>query len=279
MTSHRNIGLVARGYRYFRQLHEDRRAPLYLTTIAKGNDYALSVLAKGRARLPRYHAAGEYHTAIIPVTCVHRRRVIRQGVEIRPATVGDMDHVLRFLARLGPSRQFFPRYDRGDFFEARGTFRDLRPADLLVAFSGPRMVGMLGGWDQHRYRQTVVERLHGLLRWSRPVYNCLAYASGRARLPKPGEGFRYVTGTLPLVDDDDPVVFTALLESLLANLRADGHEYLLIGMHEKDPLLKLVQDRATTSYVTGVYYACWSDGETLRGQLDERPPYLELGCL
>ena len=40
------------------------------------------------------------------------------------------------------------------------------------------MVGMLGGWDQQRFRQTVVERSMGVLRWSRPFYNRLASCGG-----------------------------------------------------------------------------------------------------
>ena len=38
--------------RIFRKLHEDGRAPLYLTTIAEGNETALKVLTSGRAGLP-----------------------------------------------------------------------------------------------------------------------------------------------------------------------------------------------------------------------------------
>ena len=56
--------------------------------------------------------------------------------------------LLAFLRRVGPSRQFFPCYEAHDFFHARGTFRDLRPSDLLLAFRDGRLVGTLGGWNR-----------------------------------------------------------------------------------------------------------------------------------
>src|ERR1051325_6536319 len=44
LPEHRSLGLVARGYAYFRRLHADGRTPFYLTTIAEGNEMALRIL-------------------------------------------------------------------------------------------------------------------------------------------------------------------------------------------------------------------------------------------
>ena len=52
LPEHRNIGLVARGYRYFRELHEDNRTKLYLTTIAVENSAAMKLLTSGRTGMP-----------------------------------------------------------------------------------------------------------------------------------------------------------------------------------------------------------------------------------
>src|SRR5262245_33959234 len=48
-------GLIARGYRFLRQLHEDELVPYYLTTIAADNEIALQTLAAGRGGLPTYY--------------------------------------------------------------------------------------------------------------------------------------------------------------------------------------------------------------------------------
>jgi hypothetical protein len=198
---------------------------------------------------------------------------------VRPATHADLDTLLEFLERVGPARQFFPRYRASDFFQQQGTFRDLSPPDLLLAFRGGRVVGTLGGWDQHRFRQTVVNGYDGPMRWMRPVYNGWARLRGRPRLPSPGEHLRYMVAALPVVENDDRDVFAALLEALLARSSNRDCDYLLLGLHETDALLPLVKKRGTTSYVTRLYHACWEDGEELRSRLDGRPSYLELGCL
>jgi hypothetical protein len=182
------------------------------------------------------------------------------------------------LNTIGPSCQFFPRYEAEDFFHPQGTFRDVQAADLLLAYRGGQLVGTLAGWDQHAFRQTVVQRYETPLRWLRPFYNRWARFRSLPELPAPGRAFPYVTAALPLVANDDPAVFAALLESLLARTRQD-REYLLVGMHEANPLLEVVRSYRATWYTTRLYLVCWEDGEGLRAELDQRPPYLELGTL
>ena len=279
LKQYRNMGLVARGYKFLCKLHEDERTKLYLTTIAEGNDQAISILTSGRAGLPRYHFAGKYNTIVIPVVRKPRAPKATRSITVRPATLADLAVLLEFLERIGPARQFFPRYKTADFFNSQGTFKDLCPSDLLLAFRDGRLVGTMGGWDQHRFRQTVVERYETLLRWTRPAYNCWAKLRRQPRLPKSGEPLRYRMVALPCAENNDREVFGELLEALLARASVQDGEYVLLGMHETDPLLPLAKKRGTTSYVTRLYHACWKDGEELRNQLDSRPTYLELGCL
>jgi hypothetical protein len=279
LEGHRNRGLVARGYAYFRGLHADGRAPLYLTTIAEGNHRALALLTSGRARLPAYHPAGDYHTLALPIARGRRGRPLPPGLEVRPATPADLPGLLAFLEAEGPRRQFFPCYAAEDFFSEHGAFKGLRPEDLLLAHRGGRLVGTLGGWDQHGFRQTVVEGYSLALRWTRWLYNGWAGLTGRPRLPPPGGAFRYLFGALPVVADADLPAFTALVEALSARAAAGPAEYLLLGLHEADPLLPGLRACRATRYTTHLYLVCWADGEEFRAALDGRPPYLELGSL
>jgi hypothetical protein len=302
LEQHRGTAILARGYAYLRQLHGDGRAGLYLTTIAEGNDRAISLLTSRRAGLPSYHEAGNYYTLVVPLTRQKRghsaffaaRDAPRvpgvkkvefplflpgQTITVRPMRAGDAEELVAFLGAVGAGRQFFPDYSAHDFFTEGGTFKDLRPSDVLSAYRRGEMVGVLAAWNQRSFRQTVIEGYSGRLRWMRGLYNGWARLSGRPRLPAPGCVLRYVTAAIPAVHDGDPEVFTALLRSLIARLAPEPHDFLLVGLHENDPLLPTARRFSVNAYVTRLYLVCWADGEPLRAELDPRPPYLELGCL
>jgi hypothetical protein len=289
LPEHRNLGLVARGYAAFHELHGDRRAPFYVTTIAAGNRTALTVLTSGRAGLPVYHPAGAFHTVAVAVP---RRRTrsrpsplgadsspVRQEVRVRPANTEDLPAVIDFLAAEGPRRQFFPRLEANDFLSPEGTMRGLCLDMMLLAEREGRLVGMLAGWDQQSYRQSVVYAYHGWLRWTRIPYNTWAWLIGRPGLPRPGGAFHYLMGALPVVAEDNHNVFAALVEALRNRASGGPWTHLLIGLHETDPLLRVTQRCQAACYVTRLFLVCWPDGEETRVAVDSRTPYLEAGSL
>jgi hypothetical protein len=294
LPEHRNRGLVARGYAFFRNLHRDGLAPLYLTTIADGNEVALRLLTSGRAGLPTYHFAGEYHTCAIAGSAVAGgigKREDGEGyfdpegsktrprawgdVQVRRATVNDLPRLVEFLNREGSRRQFFPRLMSNDFVEG-GLFHGLKPEAIFLAIRDNAIVGTLAAWDQSAFRQTTVHAYQGALRWLRPAYNVLAHWRRRPVLPAAGEAFGYVTGALPVIENDDTGIFSHLIGAVC---RTHPDRHLLIGLHIEDPLLPTVRRLAAACYLTRLYLVCWEDGEALRESLDGRVPYLELGTL
>jgi hypothetical protein len=278
--SYRGSGLLARGYAFLRKLHRDGKTSLYLTTIAEGNERAVSVLTSGRAGLPCYSFAGNYHAVLLSVP--RRRRVTRSvpsDLEIRPAEEKDVQTVVEFCQRVGPQRQFFPKYGVEDFFNGHGTFKDLPPTDLMLAFRAGRLVGTLGGWDQHGFRQSIVESYPGYLRAVRPLYNWWAHRLDRTALPRPGTEVRYLTAALSLVENEDEGVFRSLLEHLLLRAADGPFSYVMLGMHEADPLLHCVPTATARRYTGGLYLVYWPEGEALRMELDKRPVYLEIGTM
>jgi len=278
LAEHRNRGLVARGYGLFRELHADGRTPLYLTTIAEGNAPALAMLTSRRAGLPGYHFAGRYHTIALPLLRRGRKHTVTTpGLTIRPAVPDDMPAVLEFLRRVGPRRQFFPCHETDDF-TPQGTCRDLSPVHILLACQGGKLVGTLAGWDQQGFRQSVVMDYGAALRWTRPLLNGWAWLRRQPGIPARGEALRCLMGALPVVDGD-PAIFHALVDALRGQAAGGRWDYLLIGLHETDPLRQVLRGYGVREYVTRLYLVCWDDGDPLRASLDGRPPYLELGCL
>ncbi len=278
LAEHRNRGLVARGYAYFRRLHRDGQSRLYLTTIAEGNRMALALLTSGRAGLPRYHYAGRYHTLALPLEGKLRRRTRHDGIEVRPARTEDMGRIVSWIHVKEPRRQFFPLYEADDFGTETGIFKDLRPDDILLAWRGDELVGMLAGWDQIGFRQTVVHGYGWILNGLRLLHAIAPRWLGVLSLPPPGKAFRFLTAALPVVSGDDPRVFAVLVETLRERA-ARAYSYLLLGLHEADPLLAAAERWQAIRYTTRLYFVCWDDGEELHKGLDDRVPYLELGCL
>jgi hypothetical protein len=279
LPEYRNLGLIARGYGFFRRLHEDGRAPFYLTTIAEGNNTAIKLLTSGRARLPAYHFAGRYHTIALTLA----RRTFRHdnpaGVTLRAASADDLPAILEFLTTEGPRRQFFPHFELNDFLCAEGALRGLELEGIMVARRGDRLVGLLAEWDQHTYRQSLVDGYSGWVGRLRPFYNGWQRLRGLSGLPPPGQPLRCLTIAFPLVVDNDLELFAALIGELCRRHAGGSWSHLLVGLHETDPLRSVAQRFAAKSYTTLLYLVGWQDSDAARAALDQRPVYLELGSL
>jgi hypothetical protein len=229
--------------------------------------------------LPAYHDVGTYHTLALPVrTTKIRRRELPADLDVRAATSPDLPEVIRFLESNGSRRQFFPRYSLNDFLGDAPTFRGMDPGKLMLARRHGQLVGTLGLWDQHAFRQTEIESYRFGLRWTRSVLNCVARLRGLPALPPTGAALRYGLCAVPTVRNDDPNVLLAMIEAQ-QRATADGPcQFLLIGVHERDPLRASLSRLSFAQYVTRMYVVCFDD-EWDPQSLDDRCPYLELGCL
>jgi hypothetical protein len=273
-------GLLARGYRFLHQLHEDRRAKYYLTTIAEDNNVAMRLLTSGRAGLPVYHPWGSFHTFAIAAGRVAINGAVRhRPVDIQPACASDRDAIVRFLNEHGPSRQFFPVYEAIDLFSGRGLLRGLSCDDLLLARRNGEIVGTLGCWNQRGFKQVIIHGYHGWLRAMRPVYNTWATIRGRPTLPGAGSILPLNLTAIPVVRADDPDVFRQLLNATLCRMAKHGEPLLLIAFHEADPLFPIARQDAGREYGTKLYIVYWPDDVPDLEALKQRVPYLELGGL
>ena len=277
LPEYRGMSLIARGYAYFRELHDDGRVPFYLTTIAAGNEPALRILTSGRAGLPHYHRRGTYCTLAVPIRARRLPASHHESLEIRLATSNDASAIVEFVNAQGRGRQLCPQLAVDDL-GGGGLLRELSAGDVLLATRHGDIVGTLAAWDQHAFRQSVVHRYGATLAYLRPLYNAWAGLTGRSRLPRPGAPFRYLVGAICMIKDYDPTVFQQLLAELLARLGNGPAEYLLLGMHESDPLLSLAERFASQKYVTHLY-AVTFDGENVFQPIQTRPIHLELGTL
>jgi hypothetical protein len=275
LPEHRSRGLVARGYSFLKELHQDQRTDFYLTTIAADNDSAQQVLLGGRAGLPHYTRIGQLCTLLCPSRAGGGRRA-DDGLAIRSARADDLPGITELIRQSGPDRQFFPEYHADDFQDRQGTLHGLELEKILVAHRDGQLAGLLAIWDQSEFRRAVIDGYSARWSWLRPAFNAWAFLRGQPRLPAAGEALGYLTAACPLVAGSQPDVFAKLLDSALERTKTPRRTALALGLTNDDPLLEVARARRWREYITNIFLVRWSDTPP---SLDDRPLYLELGCL
>jgi hypothetical protein len=274
--AYRGGTLVARGYRFLRQLHGDGRAELYGTVIFHENQTALRTIAATRAGLPAYHDLGVMHCPGINL----RRR--------KPAVVSDCDivrgrrellpEIVDCLNRNNARKQFAPVHDVQSFIQGN-RWKNFQPSDFFVALRNNHVVGVVGRWDQSAFKQTRVISYGKRLRWMVPAANALQTLLGAPAFPEPGQYVPLFYVSFIAVDEDDTGVFRALLRQVYNASVGSSFRYAMIGLHERDPLLPAINDYSLTPFAGRLFCVSFADGEAAFRNLDDRIPYLEAATL
>ena len=280
----RGQGLLARGYRFLRALHDtDVEAPaFYLTTIAEGNTPAIEALTSGRAGLPTYHALCRLHTLLLPIRA-RRAPPQSRASDLRVERLGKLQELLDFFDRCATKKTFFPVYSSDDFGQCRankqsGTFRNLDTSSIVVAKRGEEVIGAAGVWDQRAFRQTIVNRYARFTSAIRPVVNPWSRLTGGLRLPRVGQPLDGCYVCFPVVKEGEEAALDLLLKTLM-QVAPPTAEFMMLGLCDGDPLLPIARRFSRTSYITRLFGVSW---KKLPGSITAHtasPYYLELGCL
>lgn len=275
--SFRSGTLLGRGYRIFHQLHRDRKALLYVTTIPEEDREVRELLTSGRVGLPQYDDLGRYDT--LAISPGRAKRGLAEGIRVVHGSAARMDEVEDCLNRNGQRRQFYPCYLSHEFLSGAPHLRDFHVNDFFLALREGRVVGVAGRWDQGRMRQIVVTGYRGKTRLLRPLVNATAGLRGYRPMPPPGSELKCCFVGFVAVDDDDPEVFRAILREIYNDAAAGGYDYLLAGFHDSDPLRHVAARYRHFTYRRRLYVVYWEDGAEYRRSLDDRVPYLELATM
>jgi hypothetical protein len=269
---------LARGYRFLRQLHEDGRTAAYLSTIIEDNREVAALLVGGRAGLPRYRDLGRYVTFAIALGAWPPGRRPRRDVTVSHVAPSDLDAVVAFLNEHGRRRQFFPVVRREDFNSP--AWQGLEPKNVMTARRGDgRIEGVAACWDQSAYKQTRVVRYRRFLAAARPVLNGLLRVAGFPALPDEGALLGALNLSLICIRDDDPGVLAALLNGIHAEYRG-RYGWLMMGVHERDPLSGAIRRWTSLRYASRLYAVYWDDGRPMMETLaPEYVPHLEVATL
>jgi len=277
-VSARSARLLEQGYACLRALHEKRPAKLYLSTIMEDNAPAREVLLSRRFGLPAYHDFGRFCCMAISLRCrfpsgSSARLTFRRAHESDGAALVD------FLNREGRSKQFFPEYSVQDFGHPGGLLAHLEWEDIVLAFRGRELVGVLAAWDQRDIRQWWIAGYAPWLRALRIPLNWVARLRQMPSLPSPGSPLDYFVLSLACIRDNDRDVFRSLLGEVIRTQQG-RHSFFLAGFHERDPLLPDLMARPHVPLHSRLYVVAWEDGAQAVRALDRgRIPYLETGSL
>lgn len=273
---------LARGYRFFRDVHRQRDAHYYLTAILGDNRPAMEILTSGRAGLPVYDEWGGIETFFLDPRRVGRRlgAGAKPGVRIAGMRMEDAGAVVEFLRMHGRRRQFFPVYETHDFLTDEGLLPGLGTADILLAWEDRRLIGCVGVWDQSRFKFWEVAGYGFPLRPFRRAYNVWSRLRGRPTWPEPGAHVSLRSLAVFCVREDDARVTRSLLGAAARLAATRGAMVLSWSLHERDSLVRVVKELPHVLVKSRLFLVHWSeDGKPAFFPEQNLVPYLESGGL
>jgi hypothetical protein len=264
-----------RGFLFVRSLHQqDRLVPAYLITVIAGNRKTRLMFEKKRSVFPRFEPFG---TLVTHAVLLDRKKMQSRPAPAAAVTTGSPDlfpEMLRFLNRRFATRQFAPVLDE-TYFSGLAAL-GLRPESFLVKMDGGRILGMLALWDQSAFKQCIVRGYHGRLTFLRPLVNGYLGLNGFHPLPVPGKQAGIVYGCFIAIERDDPSILDILLDEARRRLAGTRAQFLILGLHERDPLQKALKNHPCIRYRSTVYLGAWEDGAAFcRTVSRTQIPYLE----
>jgi hypothetical protein len=184
------------------------------------------------------------------------------------------DAIVDCLNRNNARKQFAPHWTRASLFRA-----NLTPADFFLVLDGDYILGCLACWDQSAFKQTVVRGYSGsLARW-RKVINVVSRFGLLPYLPEPNTPLRHSYACHLAIDNDDSVIFEALLRNVYNHSVEQNYSYFMIGLTESNPLRHVVEAYRPLTYISQIYLVDWDDHGDLLAKIDGRIPAPEIALL
>ena len=266
---------LAGGFRKYHELHQDRRTPFYLMSVIEDNLPAKRLLTSGLAEYPYVQEYARFFTyAIYPL---FRKRLLRLPGSLRLIRGSEkyIDGIVDCLNRNNSRKQLAPHWTPESLFIA-----NLKPSDFFLALDGERVVGCVACWDQSAFKQTVVRGYAGsLARWRKPL-NMFSRLGGWPYLPEPNTPLRYSHASHLAIDNDDQLIFQALLRAVYQHNLEYGYNYFMLGLAESNPLRNIVQEYRPLTYVSRLYLVTWDEGREAIAKVDPtRIPAPEIALL
>ena len=268
--------LLARAYKHLMERHRQRAVPFYYSLILSNNASALKQLTSARAGLPTYKYVGKLLTPAIHLD-FPKPEIKISNLRFEQAQQSNLAKVIDFIQKQYQNKQLSPIYSVKDFNSGR--LQGLSPHDIYVAYQGDKIIATMATWDQSFVRQTHIEGFSRGMKCLRPFYNALSIISPLRKIPAIGDRVPYVYLSMIAVDENDPVIFRALLRHVYRQCRQAQWHYAIAGLHEKDPLAKCLFEYRHIASSGELFIVHDENGKDEVEKLDERIPYVEIASI
>lgn len=204
------------GPRFIRGLVRDD-IDCYYASVVSDNEQANAMFGKAR-RILEMKPVQTYTTYILAPKFT--LKTTAKDCVFRRAEAKDEEAVLEFLNREGRKKDLFP------VISDLSQFYGLRIEDFYVLEHGGEIAAAAALWDQTEYKQYVVKKYRGLMKYARllnPVLSLLGYME----LPPEGRPLDYPMLSFFLSRDDDPEYYKAFLNGLNREIRGRIGVYVI----------------------------------------------------
>lgn len=270
--------LLARGYRFLRELHADGRTPYYVSTIFDDNDYAKEVLTSGRAGLPVYCSWGCLNTYLLPLYGRHRPRP-RCGKVVVGTSGGPLCSLVDCINQFNRRHQFAPWYTQEDFLGATTLLPGFPLENLYGYQDDGNITATLGVWDQSAFKQLVITGYPWHYQVARPFLYGGSVLGLTHRLPRAGQPIPCLYGAFLSHAPQRLAHLESLLVAILRDWSRRGYIYLMVGIHERSAANQVLKRHAVKQKSSRVYLVYWEDALDSPLPSGELVPHLEIGTL
>jgi len=249
----------------------------YLASIIDGNEQATGLLVNHpRKGYPIFQEICRLWTLALIVR--RSQKIPTSPYTISRGSKENLSEIITFFQQHGAAKQFFPAYVETDFLNSPLT-RNFQVEDFLLARHQSKLVGVMGLWDQSAYKQSVVRGYNGTIARLKPLYNLGLCLIGAQPLLPPGEQIRFAYASFICIAGSDPNIFGTLLRHVYNLAVERKFAYLMIGLADNDPLLRVARRYWHIPYRSRIYAVCWEEDRQWFNHLDNRIPTIEIAAL
>jgi predicted N-acetyltransferase YhbS len=206
--------------------------------VAADGNHRVMPLFEGRLGMPRWVRLGRFLVnGLIPSPFKSQSKHYSTGT----AQPADMPAITSLLDRFHRTRQFAPQLVEDEIAQSLSNSPQVPLPRTFVARTGQRVVATLTLCDTAPVKRNVLLNAPASLKAALALLRVVAAPFPGFRVPRMGQALRLLTARYAACEDGHQAALKALLGLARAEAFRQGFSFLMLGLHESDPLRSLVR--------------------------------------